>query len=75
MKAALERRVAALEDAEASRVCAPEPMSDMELARRIALILWRADQGDPEYREAGVRIARILAGNRNAEKENLGHAE
>ncbi len=38
------------------------PLDDRELGRRIALILSRADAGDPEFRDVGRRIALILAG-------------
>ena len=44
MKAGLERRVSRLEEVRAARV-KPEAMSKLEMARRIALILWRADPG------------------------------
>ncbi len=62
MRAGLERRVRALEETKAVALLSsvPEKLSDFELARQIALILYRADRGDPEYREAAISIARIL---------------
>lgn len=61
MRAALERRVAHLEQAQMRRLAFPNKgMSDREFARRIALVLDRADQGDPKCREVGIRVAKIL---------------
>ena len=39
-------------------------MLPLQVSRRVALILSRADKGEPEYRKAGVRIARMLVGVR-----------
>ena len=62
MRAGLERRVRALEETKAVALLSsvPEKLSDFELSRQIALILYRAARGHPEYREIGIKVARIL---------------
>ncbi len=71
MRAGLERRVRELEETKAVALLSsvPEKLSDFELARQTALILYRAARGDPEYREAGIEIARILKRARILKKE------
>lgn len=46
-------------------------MPTRELARVVALILSRADQGDTAFRESAIRIARIL----KHRKETVDHAD
>ncbi len=62
MRAGLERRVRELEEAKAVALLSsvPKELSDFELSRQVALIIYRAARGDPEYREVGIKIARIL---------------
>ncbi len=60
MKAGLERRVRQLEDYAVRRRTPDEPLSDMELARRVALILYVADRDGPPYPEIARQIALVL---------------
>ncbi len=60
MKAGLERRVRQLEEYAVRRPTPDEPMSDFDLARRVALILYSADKAGPPYPELAREIALLM---------------